>query len=165
MEVKIVKRPSLQLIGLSCHVTLTEVKEEKRAQKLFIEFMTRKSEIQSCINHTQVFGVSTDPENYNQDTDTFEFFVGVEVSVLDDVAAGMVTKTIPENDYVVFTFKGPVDQVGSVHDYLYSEWLPNNNYQLCGLYNLEVYDERHHRLESEESIIDIYFPISKSNEL
>jgi AraC family transcriptional regulator len=73
----------------------------------------------------------------------------------------MTYRRIPANEYVVFTFKGTAHNAGIIHDYLYTSWLKNNDYELCDRYNIEVYDERNKGPESEESITDIYFPIRK----
>ncbi|WEK56061.1 MAG: GyrI-like domain-containing protein [Candidatus Cohnella colombiensis] len=161
MENKIIHRPSIKLIGQAISVTLDEVITEKKPQLLASEFKGRISKITTNINKLEVLGVSTDPENYNQETDKFEYFIGVEVSSFNDVPEGMVTKTLPENDYIVFTHRGLAENIGKVHDYLYTIWLEKNEYVLNDRYNIEVYGDLHKGADSEESEIEIYFPIKK----
>ncbi|WP_123040554.1 GyrI-like domain-containing protein [Cohnella candidum] len=160
MEFKIINKERKLLIGLACDVTLAEV-QDRVTINLAEQFMSRRSEIKNVINTREVFGVSTDPEDYNPDTDQFEFFIGVEVNSLTEIPKDMVCKEIPSNEYVVFAFEGPAENAGRVHNYLYTEWLRKNEYQLSGLYNIEVYDERFKGPFSEESVTDIYFPIKK----
>ena len=163
MEYKLVRKDSMLLVGLACDVTLADVQQKGTTIQLSEQFMSRKSEIKSVINAREVFGVSTDPEDYNPDTDLFEYFIGVEVSSIADIPKDMVYREVPSNEYVVFTFEGPAERAGQVHNYLYTNWLPNHEYQLAGLYNIEVYDERFKGPYAEESITDIYFPVKKKS--
>ncbi|SFM18542.1 GyrI-like small molecule binding domain-containing protein [Paenibacillus sp. 1_12] len=62
----------------------------------------------------------TDPENYIPSKDKFEYFIGLEVSEQYEIPVGMVCRTIPANEYVVFTFKGKADNAGRVHKKSYT---------------------------------------------
>jgi len=161
MEAVIVDKSAIKLIGLATNVTLFDIQQNKTTLKLASNFQERRADIKNCINEREVFGLSTDPENYNPVTDQFEFFIGVEVSSDDGIPDGMVYRETPSNTYVLFTFKGPFENAGAVHAYLYSTWLNQSGYELSGLYNIEIYDERHQGPESEESLTDICFPIRK----
>jgi AraC family transcriptional regulator len=121
--------------------------------------MNRKLEIQSVINDIDVFGLSTDPANYNPETDPFEFFTWVQVSTFNNIPDGMVARTVPANKYVQFTFQGPASNAGSVHRYLYGTWLKENDYELCAPYNIEIYGENFKGPEHEDSNTDLLFPI------
>lgn len=160
MESKIIQRDGLLLAGLAANVTLGDV-EAGLTIRLGELFNARRSEINNEINAREHFGLSTDPDNYNPETDTFEFFIGVEVSSTDNLPDGMVYREVPKSEYVVFTFEGPADNAGPVHHYLYSTWLNNNEYQLASPYNIEVYDERFKGPHAAESVTDIYFPVCK----
>lgn len=159
MEAIIIDKPAMKLIGLAMNVTLNDVQKNRMTIKLGYKFMDRRAEVTNLINGKEVFGVSTDPEDYNPETDQFEFFIGVEVSSNENIPDGMVYRELPSNTYVLFTFKGAADNAGDVHAYLYSTWLKQSGYELSGLYNIEIYDERNHGPESEESITDICFPV------
>jgi AraC family transcriptional regulator len=161
MEAKITEKPAMKLIGLATNVTLYDVQQNRTTLKVAANFLQRRSEIRNCVNERELFGVSTDPENYNPDIDPFEFFIGIEVTSNGEIPEGMVYREIPANTYVLFTFKGPFENAGAVHAYLYSKWLKQSGYELSGLYNIEIYDERNHGPESEESITDIIFPVRK----
>jgi AraC family transcriptional regulator len=160
MKAKIIEKPKMTLIGLAIDVTLSQIQHEsKPTQLLASNFMERKEEIVSCINDREVFGLSTDPENYNPDTDVFEYFIGMEVSSLKHIPSEMVYRSVPANKYVAFRFEGPADNAGAVNAYLYSTWLKENEYELCSPYNIEIYGDRFKGPESEESMTDILFPI------
>jgi AraC family transcriptional regulator len=161
MEAVIVDKPAMKLIGLAAIVTLYDVQQNRTTINLGSNFMDRRAEITNYINGKAVYGISTDPEDYNPETDLFEFFIGTEVSSNENIPDGMVYREIPANKYAIFTFKGPADNAGAVHAYLYSTWLKQSGYELSGLYNIEIYDERNLGPESEESITDICFPVRK----
>ncbi|WP_274365774.1 GyrI-like domain-containing protein [Paenibacillus thermotolerans] len=165
MEALIVDKPAMKLIGLAKKVTLHDVIENKATLEVAATFLERKPEIKNCINESEVFGLSTDPENYNPETDQFEFFIGIEVSSNDNIPDEMVYREIPANTYVLFSFQGPFENAGAVHNYLYSSWLNQSGYELAGRYNIEIYDERNHGPHSENSITDICFPVRKSRNI
>ncbi|GMK41295.1 hypothetical protein PCCS19_43510 [Paenibacillus sp. CCS19] len=160
MESKIMQRDGLLLAGLAVNVTLGDV-ESGLTIRLGEQFLARRHEIRNEINAREVFGLSTDPDDYNPETDPFEFFIGVEVSSVDNLPDGMVYREVPKNEYVIFSFEGPAENAGPVHHYLYSTWLNNNDYKLASPYNIEVYDERNKGPKAVESVTDIYFPVVK----
>jgi AraC family transcriptional regulator len=165
MEAIIMEKPAMKLVGLSTKVTLTDVLENRTTLKLASSFFERRAEIKNGVNQREALGLSTDPEGYNPDTDQFEYFIGVEVSSNDSIPKGMVYREIPASTYVLFTFKGPFENAGSVHNYLYSIWLKKSGYELAGPYNIEIYDERNRDPESDDSVTDICFPVRKREEL
>lgn len=161
MKAVLVSKPVLRLVGLAANVTLYDVQQHKTTLKLAAGFMARKAEIANCTNEREVFGLSTDPDDYRPETDPFEFFIGVEVSSNENIPEGMVYREVPANTYVLFTFEGPFENAGAVHAYLHSTWLKQSGYELAGPYNIEIYDERNKGPESEESITDICFPVRR----
>jgi Uncharacterized protein conserved in bacteria len=163
MEAIIIEKQAMKLAGLAAKVTLHDVLANKTTLQLASNFYKRKAELVNGLNEVVVFGVSTDPEDYNPDTDEFEYFIGMEVSSQEELPDGMVYREIPANTYVLFTFKGRYENTGSVHQYLYSSWLQHSGYELSGLYNIEIYDERHHGPESDDSITDICFPVRRAS--
>src|SRR5262245_33789099 len=149
MKATIIEKPAMSLIGLAANVTLNDVIQNRTTLKLSANFMERRSEVENCNNEREVFGLCTDPEDYDPETDPFEFFIGVEVTSAEDIPDGMVVREIPANTYVLFTFKGPFENAGAVHAYVYSTWLKESGYELAAPYNIEIYDERNHGPESE----------------
>lgn len=163
MDYRVLQGREMLLVGMACEVTLGDV-ENRATICLSEQFMARKNEILNGTKATTVYGLSTDPENYNPESDKFEYFIGVEVSESGIVPEGMVARIVPGHEHVVFTFNGPSENAGKVHYYLYSTWLPTSQYELADLYNYEVYDERSKGPDAEDSITDIYFPIRKKAE-
>jgi AraC family transcriptional regulator len=159
MEALIVDMPMLRLIGMAVQVTLNDVQMNKTTVQLSSQFLKRKADISNGLNDRVMYGVSTDPENYSQDTDPFEFFIGIEVTSDEDIPVGMVYRELPANTYVLFTYQGHYYNAGAVHDYLYTRWLTDNGCELAGPYNIEIYDERNHGPESEDSLTDLCFPV------
>ncbi len=159
MKALMIEKPALRLIGMAVQVTLRDVQISKATLRLSSEFIERQGDIQKRLNERVMYGVSTDPEHYNPETDPFEFFIGQEVSSDSDIPDGMVYRELLANTYVSFTFQGCYDNAGAVHQYLHTRWLTDSGYALAGLYNVEIYDERNHGPESEDSETDIWFPV------
>ena len=120
MEAVILDKPAMKLIGLTAIVTLYDVQHNRTTINLASNFMDRRAEITNYINGKVVYGISTDPDDYNPETEPFEFLIGMEVSSNENIPDGMVYREIPANTYAIFTFKGPFDNAGAVHAYLYS---------------------------------------------
>jgi AraC family transcriptional regulator len=80
MEFKITQRTDILLVGMGIDVTLTEVQTSKKTKEHAERFINRRTEINHFVNNREVFGLSTDPENYNPSKDKFEYFIGIEVS-------------------------------------------------------------------------------------
>ncbi|MFC5406066.1 GyrI-like domain-containing protein [Cohnella soli] len=136
MKATIIDKPSMTFIGLAANVTLYDVQQNRTTLNLSANFMERRSEVNNCMNEREVFGLSTDPEDYHPEMDHFEFFIGVEVHSTEEIPYGMVVREIPANTYVLFTFNGPFENAGAVHAYLYSTWLKESGYELAGLYDI-----------------------------
>lgn len=163
MEPVVVERKAMKFIGLAKNVTLAEAAE--KGVKVS-DVMKRREEITNCINQEEVFGLFTDPDDYNPETDEFEFFIGLEVSSNENIPQGMVYREVPANTYARFTYQGPVEKKGEqVHAYFYSTWLRENDCVPAGQYNIEIYNKNNVDVFSEgpvkETYEDIYFPIQK----
>jgi len=88
-------------------------------------------------------------------------FIGCrEVTRVEDVPDGMITKTFPSQKYAVFTHIGPISNLVISYQYIDREWLPNNKkYERVPFgAGIEWTDERFNPI-SEESEMDIYIPI------
>jgi len=80
----------------------------------------------------------------------------VQVDSLEDIPLEMVGKTIPANDYAVFSHKKGVDSLHVTYEHIYGCWLPNSGYELAGPYDLEYYDHRFNPDDLEDSEMFIY---------
>lgn len=86
---------------------------------------------------------------------------GHEVSSFDKLPAQMRAKSVPENEYSLFKYKGKIFQrPGALFHSTYREWLPNSGYTQSVPYDLERYDQRFKGPDSSESIFGILTSIT-----
>ncbi|MDF2596100.1 MAG: transcriptional regulator [Clostridia bacterium] len=85
----------------------------------------------------------------------FHYTACVAVDAFSDVPEGMDTKTIPAGKYLVYTYTGSINDLGSFYDTIFSTWFPNSPYEMDMRPQLELYDERFMR----NGEFDIYVPI------
>lgn len=88
----------------------------------------------------------------------FSYIIAAEVTDTENLPEGMVSRTIPEATYAVFTARGRMpDSIQNAFKHIYREWLPNSDYQRSESAEFELYDERCQRGERAE--VDIYIPV------
>lgn len=153
MQVKIVEKEALTVIGLSCFTTL----KENQIPQLWERFNQRKEEIQQRINQHIALGISE--FNPNPHDRPFTYLACVPVKKVISIPKGMVTKTIPKMKYVVATHKGSLKTLGETFDDIHAVWLPRSNYQPAEVPDFELYDERFLGADHEQSEVDVYIPI------
>jgi predicted transcriptional regulator YdeE len=90
-----------------------------------------------------------------------EIFVGVIVDKLDIIPINCVAKKLPKCRYAVFTLKG--EKINSDwQNKIFSEWLPQSEYELQYDFNIQYYDKRFKGIDQlNNSEIDVYLPIIK----
>ena len=95
----------------------------------------------------------------NQDLDGMYFFIGIEVSKLEDINPLFVLKTIPAGKYLRFIHKGLANKVGYTYKYIYNQFLPNTDYILNKPFNFEFYGAKCLGPYNEKSESEIYIPV------
>ncbi|WP_313799986.1 GyrI-like domain-containing protein [Cytobacillus sp.] len=158
MDVRMERKPSLKIIGMTLSVLLQVERKHKLITKLHDQFDKRIHEIKAKKSPTFVYGIFIDPPNYQYETDEFTWVAGVEVDNLSEVPENMAGYEFPENLYAITTYKGPKGEAGHIYDALYN-WIEESEYSLADTYGLEIYSEN----EDEENMIimDLCFPILK----
>lgn len=96
----------------------------------------------------------------HQDPGSIFFFVALEVENFDSIPMQFTAKTLPAQKYLRFYHKGLSNQVGYTYQYIYEEYLPETNYKLPHLFNFEYYPPEHKGPYNEESVSEIYIPVS-----
>lgn len=75
---------------------------------------------------------------------SFHYFAGAEVSSFSSIPKGMSTCTLPNTNYVVFTFRGKnEDSMQPIVEYIYKEWFPSSTciFHESACYDLVQYGE------------------------
>lgn len=129
-------------------------------------FIPQEHRIKHIAQEHVGFGVTFDIELVETEVDgekktehRFFHLVGLPVSSTKDIPEGMTYKKVPAHRYAKFTHKGPLSKLDETYGYIYSQWLPNSEYEYdedaC---EIEWYDERFDK-NSDNSEYDIYVPI------
>jgi AraC family transcriptional regulator len=95
----------------------------------------------------------------NQDLGGMYFFIGVELSDLDEVQLHFVNKIIPKGRYLRFIHKGYANKVGYTYKYIYNQYLPATDYQLKKPFNFEFYGKKCLGPDNPQSESEIFIPI------
>lgn len=120
------------------------------------------------MNNLEFIKNRTHPEKFyqlqywfpKQENESMYFYVAVEVNHFKEIPIQLTQKVIPEQMYLKFQHKGVSNNVGYTYKYIYNEYLPETDYQLKHLFNFEFYGEQYLGPYNEDSISDIYIPIS-----
>ena len=99
-----------------------------------------------------------------------KYFVGVEVSTLDNLPPGIMGRKFEASEFAVFDTTLAIIFTGDFWRTFYSKWLPASGYTMNEesyrktnaafrkYHAIEVYSEEH---EDEQSVIQIYAPVVK----
>lgn len=148
--------PTTKFIGKNLWFTYADY----RAFELWSNFMPRRSEIKNTIG-TELFNIQINPENFDFHLNTpFVKWAAVAVSSFDFIPDGMETLIIEEGLYAVFNYKGDQSGAAEFFNSIYTEWLPNSDYELENRPQFEILGEKYKKnsVDSEE---EIWIPIKK----
>ena len=155
MEPRIELLPEKKLVGLHTKMSLID----NKTGQLWGQFGPRIKEIQNRVSIDKISMQVYPPLYYQQfkPTTVFSKWATVEVSDYENVPDGMDTFTLEYGLYAVFAYKGSSTD-HSIFQYIFSQWLPQSNYQLDDRPHFEVLgpNYRNNDPDSEE---DIWIPI------
>lgn len=95
-----------------------------------------------------------------QEHESIYFFIATEVNYFEDIPIQLTQKVIPKQKYLRFQHEGVSNKVGYTYKYIYNEYLPETDYKLKHLFNFEFFGEKYLGPYNENSISEIYIPIS-----
>jgi AraC family transcriptional regulator len=150
MNPKIKTFPTTKFIGKNVTFTYADF----RAFELWSSFMPRRKEIQNAIG-SDLYNIQINPKNFDFQPNTpFVKWAAVAVVNFEVIPNGMETLEIPEGLYAVFNYKGDQSNVAAFFRTIYTEWLPNSDYQLDDHPQFEILGEKYKNNDpnSEEEI-------------
>lgn len=151
MKPRIVSKDPLKLVGMAYHGYHGDV-QFRDVAALWQRFISRSSTIANAKGEG-AYGVCFDDKGEDQ---PFSYIACIEVDSLEDIPIEMVGKTLPANDYAVFTLRG-IGNIGKTYQYAYGTWLPNSDYVLAGDYDFEYYGPQFK--DDAESEMEIWIPV------
>ncbi|GGC93567.1 hypothetical protein GCM10011508_21010 [Flavobacterium lutivivi] len=150
--------PKTKFIGKKLSFTYADY----RAFELWSSFMPRRKEIQNAIG-SELYNIQINPDNFDFQPNTpFVKWAAVAVSSFENIHDGMETLEIQENLYAVFNYKGNQANVAAFFNSIYTEWLPNSDYELGNHPQFEILGEiyKNNDSNSEE---EIWIPVKLRN--
>lgn len=160
MKPKIKILPSKKLIGKSIQMSLSNDK----TMELWKSFMPLKKHIKNTLGTDlyciQVYDKSLDFKDFNPKTEFIKCAM-IEVFDFEDTAQNMEKRILEGGLYAVFLYKGLPKGFPKMAYYIFSEWLPNSEYQLDKREHFEVLGEKYNPT-NEDSEEEIWIPIKEA---
>ncbi len=160
MEVVIVEREPLKVVGMKIRTTV----EENKIPELWNKFIPRMIELDEVAVPECSLGICLYEGEDFDESGSFSYLAGVVVKDDSIIPEGMIYHEIPKTTVAVFTHTGSLDELHETYDYIYNEWLPASGYDLAEADELEWYDSRF-KFGEEDSQMDIHIPIKKAEEI
>ena len=169
MEPKIIQLPELVLAGFSFFGDPFQLSggwtEENEIGRLWNRFMSYIMQYSSQLPPLEEERVSYEVHIMHPETKErgeYEVFVGMHIKHLEGVPLEFCVKVLPASEYAVFTLQG--QQIASDWEQtVVADWFARSGYTGDERFGFQRYDERFKGLERiEESVLDIYVPISKA---
>ena len=122
--------------------------------------MPVRKEIRSLID-SNLYSLEVFPAGYFDNFNPVKIFqkwAGVEVSDFNEIPLGMETLIIPSGKYAVFIHKGPAKQANATYQEIFSEWLPNSEYNVDDRPHFAIMSEKYKK-DDPDSEEEIWIPI------
>lgn len=142
-----------KLLGKSMRMSLMN----NQTQTLWQSFMIRKKEIVnvagSDLYSMQVYNQLLDLENFNPQLE-FTKWAAIEVKDYSNIPKGMEIFELSGGLYAVFIHKGPASDFKNTFQFIFSQWLPQSDYDLDDREHFELLGEKYknNHPDSEEEV-------------
>ncbi|WP_066499581.1 AraC family transcriptional regulator [Abyssisolibacter fermentans] len=151
MDYKIVKRQEYTIIAKTRYFTSENSSEE--IPKFWSEYFADGS-------HETVCGMLGICEQEKAGCKEFRYGIGCECSNNDKIPNGFEKLTIPAHTWAVFKCVGPMPYtIQNTWKRIYSEWLPQSEYELIPDYDIELYTDGNN--QSKDYLSEIWIPVKK----
>lgn len=152
MEHRIVTKEAFKIIG----VKYLSTDNSTTIPETWNKFNRRYREIADRSITIYALGVCIPTKNGE-----FSYIASFEVDNIENPPEGMISEIIPAQKYVVFTHKGPIDNIGKTMENIYGGWLKQLALDPVEGPDFELYDERFDPFNpsAPNNEIDIYIPI------
>lgn len=122
--------------------------------RLWEDFGARLDEIPNRANDLHFGAISCDEGTEGH----CHYLACVEVTSVDDVPTGMISRELAGGRFAVFTHKGPMDRFDRTVGYVYGSWLPRSGEKLRDAPEIEIYGDKFNPV-SPESEMEYAVPI------
>lgn len=158
MKYRVVESEDILVVGLKAEANFHNISQV--TPLLARQFMPRLGEIKS---RKDIFTLSL--QNYRHfdfktfnPNETFDKWVGVEVTSLEDVPEKIETLSITSGRYLVINYKGSIPDFIKFWQNIHSTWLPNSKYELGDRPHFERLPPSYNPIQPENEE-EIWIPI------
>jgi AraC family transcriptional regulator len=160
MEDRIETLNEKKLIGKYMQMSFTE----NTTFELWSSFMPKRRFIENAVD-SNLYSLEVFPENHFDNfnpNDRFQKWAAVEVSDFDHIPSEMNTLIIPSGLYAVFIHKGLQTEGHKTYHSIFTEWLPNSEYEVDDRPHFAIMDEKYKK-DNPDSEEEIWIPIKFKN--
>lgn len=162
----IVESPGLLVVGLNFFgdpfASSAGWTEENEIGRLWQRMMRYLEHHPDAIRHPRDPDAMLEIHLWNEtaeQTGEYDVFVGMTVTVVENVPVDLLVKVLPATTYAVFTLEGE-EITGDWAKSIYAEALPAAGYQTAHDYMIQWYDARFQGLDQvADSKLDVYIPV------
>ena len=156
LEPRYEKREGFVVVGIEA----VDAMEGDKMMELWTKFAEISPKIPDAVSPVE-YGITYYGKDYDPETmKGYNYFVGKEVSSVDNIPEGLLMHKVPEGHYAVFEHKGLIQNIGKTYGYIFGAWMQGNGIKAAQQDVFEVYDKRF-KYDSEDSILEIWVPIEK----
>ena len=162
MQPQFVQRPELKVVGLGAKFISGISPDKNNAAvipPLFDRFINQIDQIKNKTGDGSWGLVEMLPADEKSHRDELFYIAAAEVSDVDSIPPGMISRVIPAGRYAQFTHKGKLTGLEATMKFIYQTWVPQSGQRLRNSPHLERYDRRFD-LNSDQSEFDILLPVA-----
>lgn len=151
--------PQKKLVGKSMRMSLMNNKTTELWRSFMPEIKRIKNIVGSELFSIQVYEKSLTYKDFNAQTE-FTKCAMIETSEFENIPENMETRILHGGLYAVFTHKGMAKDFPKTSQYIFSQWLPNSNYELDHREHFELLGAKYNPT-GENSEEEVWIPIKQ----
>ena len=148
-----------KLVGKSLRMSLAN----NKTAELWSAFMSKRKKIKNTVSSElfsiQIYDKSLNFKDFNPQTE-FVKCAMIETSRFENIPEGMETRILDGGLYAVFVHKGMAKDFPKTAQYIFSEWLPNSDYELDQREHFELLGVKYNPTD-ENSEEEVWIPIKQ----
>lgn len=163
MKPTIVTKPAFKVIGYALETSVNEGRNHVDIPAFWQHYLREQlwKNIPNKVRPDVELGICG---SFVPETGALTYIIGYEVDTFEGLPEGLVTYTVPEATYAVFTTPKCAEadfpaSIQSTWASIYQNWFPTSGYEHDGKPEMEWYDDRCRKDTDLE--MDIYLPIMK----
>ena len=148
-----------KLVGKSLRMSLANNKTAELWRSFMPERKLIKNTVSSELFSMQVYDKSLDFKDFNPQTE-FTKCAMIETSEYENIPEDMETRVLDGGLYAVFVHKGMAKDFPKTSQYIFSQWLPNSDYELDQREHFELLGAKYNPTD-ENSEEEVWIPIKQ----